>query len=390
MTKAVVLALALAAALVPAGAGAADPFAIPVILSLTGPGAFLGKNTQVALNVVADGVNKTGGIGGRTIEFAVQDDQSNPQVSVQLLNGILDRHPSLVMGSTLVASCSAMAALLKNGPVEFCFSGGMHPDKGSYVFSYGADTTTYARVAQRYFRERGWKRIAILTTTDASGKDGERVTDAALALPENKDVVVVDREYFAVTDVSVTAQIEKIKASGAQAVVVWGTGTPLGTVFNGMKNAGLDIPVAMSASNLIFAEMKQFAPIMPRQLYAAGPPCTALDALPRGKIRTAVTDFIDAFKAAGIHADAAESVGYDPAQIVVAAYKKLGLSATPAQIRDYIAGLHDWTASVGEYDFRDGSQKGSVESSTMVVRVDPSGDNFIGVSKLGGDPLTER
>ncbi len=35
-------------------------------------------------------------------------------------------------------------------------------------------------------REKGYKKIAIISTTDASGQDGEKSVDAALALPANK------------------------------------------------------------------------------------------------------------------------------------------------------------------------------------------------------------
>jgi branched-chain amino acid transport system substrate-binding protein len=383
--RAVLLCLTLA--LVPLNAGAAEPFEINAIVSMTGGGAFLGKNTALALGVIEASVNRSGGIGGRPIKFIIQDDASNPQTSVQLLNAMLAKNPAVVLGSNLVASCNAMAALTKSGPVVYCFSGGMHPEKGSYMFAYGGDTAVYSKVALRYLHDRGWTHVAILSTTDASGKDGEHVTDLALADPEFKDMVVVDREYFAPNDVSVSAQITKIKASGAQALILWGTGAPIGTAFNAMKQGGLDVPTAISSSNVIYAQMKQFAPFLPRQLYSASAPCVAGPELPRGALKDAVNAYVDAFKPVGVRPDISQSVAYDPALIVLSAFKKLGLNANATQIRDYIAGLHDWVGAVGQYDFRDGSQKGTGESSALVVRWDADGDRFVGVSKLGGTPL---
>ena len=70
-------------------ASAADPYEINVIIPLTGLGAFLGTNEATALSLVEKNVNAAGGVRGRQIHFAVQDDQSNPQVAVQLLNGII-------------------------------------------------------------------------------------------------------------------------------------------------------------------------------------------------------------------------------------------------------------------------------------------------------------
>jgi hypothetical protein len=54
-----VLALVGAGAVRPAGA--ADPFEIPVVLPLTGGGAFLGKSQNLSLQLIEQMVNKSGG-----------------------------------------------------------------------------------------------------------------------------------------------------------------------------------------------------------------------------------------------------------------------------------------------------------------------------------------
>src|SRR5579871_3792023 len=82
-------ALLLVAAPGPQPAAAADPFQIPVIMPLTGGGAFLGTSENQSLQIIEKMVNAAGGIKGRPIHFAVQDDQSNPQVAVQLTNGAI-------------------------------------------------------------------------------------------------------------------------------------------------------------------------------------------------------------------------------------------------------------------------------------------------------------
>ena len=89
-----------------------------------------------------------------------------------------------------------------------------------------------------------------ITSTDASGQDADRALDAALSLPENKSTFqVVAREHFNPTDISVSAQIAHIKASNAQVLIAWTTGTPVGTVFRGVTEGGLDIPVVTTNGN---------------------------------------------------------------------------------------------------------------------------------------------
>jgi branched-chain amino acid transport system substrate-binding protein len=363
---------------------AADPYEINVITPLTGIGAFIGKNEAAALGLVEKNVNAGGGVHGRPIHFVVQDDQSNPQIAVQLLNGLIAKNVPIVLGSTLAAMCSAMLPLIENGPVDYCFSSAVHPPKGSYMYSGNLSTTDLIAILMRYYRERGWKKIGLIDTTDASGQDGDRGVDAALAAPENKTVTLVDREHFNPGDLSVTAQIARIKASGAQALIVYAAGTPLGTVLHGLTDAGIDMPVGTTSANLSYAAMKQFADILPKELYFVAPPGVAYDAIPNGPLKDEVHTFVDSAKSAGLHADIGLIAAWDPAIITVAALNKLGFSATGAQMKDYIDHLHGFPGVYGIYDFRDGSQRGLAPSNGIVVRWDPARDYWVAVSKFGG------
>ena len=108
-------------------AHAAEPYDIHVILPLTGSGAFLGKGHRDSLDILAEIVNKSGGIKGRPLHFVYHDDQSSPQVAVQLANEVLADKPAVILGSSLVAMCAAIAPLMKNGPVDYCLSPAYHP-----------------------------------------------------------------------------------------------------------------------------------------------------------------------------------------------------------------------------------------------------------------------
>ena len=174
-------------------AHAADPYKINVILPLTGGAAFLGKGEQQALQLLQATVNKEGGINGQPLEFVFHDDQTNPQTTVQIANGILAEKPAVMLGSSIVAMCNAMAPLLKEGPFDYCLSPGVYPVPGSYQYSTSADTHALIEALVRYFRSTGRTKIGFMTSTDASGQDAERGFDEVLKLPENSSVQVVER-----------------------------------------------------------------------------------------------------------------------------------------------------------------------------------------------------
>src|SRR4029079_3274095 len=84
-----------AAGVLSTSAFGADPFNIDVVLPLTGAAAFLGKAEQISLQQAEKSLAKTEGIGGRPVKFVFHDDQSNPQIAVQLANQIVAAKPAV-------------------------------------------------------------------------------------------------------------------------------------------------------------------------------------------------------------------------------------------------------------------------------------------------------
>src|ERR1700722_19450593 len=99
--------LAFCIALIVGSAGiarAADPVEINLILPLTGVGAFVGAEQQLAAKAAQSAINATGGINGRPVSLVISDDQSNPQVAVQLIQGMRAKHVPLILGPSWAAS----------------------------------------------------------------------------------------------------------------------------------------------------------------------------------------------------------------------------------------------------------------------------------------------
>ncbi|HEX3549576.1 MAG TPA: ABC transporter substrate-binding protein [Candidatus Elarobacter sp.] len=365
---------------------AGEPYEINAVLSLTGSAAFLGQEEKQALEAVEKVTNAHGGIRGRPVRFTVQDDQSNPQIAVQLTRGVMDKHVPVILGSSLVAICNAMMAVVKDaGPMQYCFSPGIHPDRSTYTFSSSVSTKDLALIMVRYFHKRGWNRIAVMTSTDATGQDAEHNFDAAFAAPENKGTQLVAREHFNPSDVTVAAQLQRVKAANPQVLVAWTTGTPFGTVLRDIAGSGLDIPIGAGNWNIIYAQMKQYTKFLPKELYFAGVQYFRDPKDIRGPLRAPIEEFDKAV--APSKPDLGQGLGYDPAMIVVDALRHVGTNATAAQLRDYVDGLHGYIGTHGVYDFRAGDHRGLGVGNAVMVRYDAAKELFVAVSKPGGDPL---
>jgi len=371
-------------------AHAADIYDIHVVLPITGGGSFVGKGQQDSLQALEATVNKSGGIQSRPLHFVFHDDQTSPQIAVQLATGLIAQKPAVILGSSLVAMCNAMAPLMKSGPVMYCLSPALHPAAGGYAFSASSSSFDQIAALIRYYRLKGWTKIAALSGTDATGQDADRAIEQILAMPENAGVKMVEHQHFNPSDISVAAQMERIKASGAKAVIAWSTGAPVATVFKGAIQAALDLPIAPSSGNQTFAQMAQYADFLPKQfivpsaLFPEHEGVLQLD--PR--IEKAQHEMYAILAERGLKADNMVATSWDAGLIVVEALRKLGPDATAEQLRQYIAGLTDFAGVDGIYDFKAYPERGLGPLSSAIVRYDAEGKRWVWLSKPGGEPLS--
>ena len=381
----VAIAVCGAAAQLPAQA--ADPIEVPVILSLTGIYAFIGKGSQAGLQGVENVTNAGGGINGRPLHFVYQDDGSNAQTSLQLANALVAKNVPVFIGPSNTANCSAVAPIVANGPVMYCVSPGIHPVAGSWAFSANVSSEVTMFVGLRYLRQRGLKRIAILAATDASGQDQERGIDAGMTIPANRDFTIVAREHFAPSDVSVSAQLTRIKAAQPQVLLLLCVGAPFGTGLHALADSGLDVPVFTSNGNSTYAGMKQFGALLPRVLLFPDQPPLAVEAVSDRGVRDQVLLYAKTVGALGVKPDGIPATTWDPGFLIVGALRKYGPAATGTQIKSYLAALHGYAGAMGRYDFREIPQRGLNEESVIIARWDGQRDWWVPVSHPGGAPL---
>lgn len=369
----------------------AEPYTLSAILSLTGSAAFLGQDQAAGYRLVEQIVNAAGGIEGTPVHFAIADDQSSPQVAAQLASDLRARRVPVILGATLVASCRVIEAQVEDGgPFDYCLSNGLQPKAGSYVFSINFSTADSIVAMIRYFRGRGWNRIATIVSTDATGQDAETNIEAALKTPYGDGLELVAQEHFNAADISVAAQMARIKAANPQVVIAWATGSPLGTLLRGLRDAGIAAPVGTSAGNMVYSEMKQFDAILPADLYFSAPAPLATGARLDRRVGANVAAFKAALAAAGIAPQLGHVFAWDSAFNTIAALKKLGVGATAAQIHDFLSRQRALAGAAGTYDFVDIPQRGLGLTSVYVARWDKARAAWTAASAAGGAPISPR
>lgn len=390
LTTVAAAALAASLMLMAPVARAADAYEVHVILPLTGGGAFIGNGIKTVYEGVESVVNKGGPtIGGRTLKFVFEDDQTSPQRDVQIANGVFATKPAVVLGSAIVGLCNSMAPLAANGPVLYCLSPSFQAAPGGYTFSAGPSTEDQVAALIRYMRMKGWTKLGVLNSIDTTGQNADKAIQRALALDENKPMQLVEHQHFNPTDVTVTAQMERIKGKGAQALIAWTTGAQVATVFKAMIQADLDIPIGTSSGNQTFTQMEQYVSFLPKQLLIGSGLFPEHEGLLQldPRVEKEQRDMHAAMKERNVNPDISVTVAWDTGLLIAEALKKLGPSATATQVRDYIRSLTDFAGVDGIYNFKAHPDRGLGPESATVVNYDAAGKRWKWLSKPGGAPL---
>jgi branched-chain amino acid transport system substrate-binding protein len=141
-----------------------------------------------------------------------------------------------------------------------------------------------------------------------------------------------------------------------------------------------------------FAQMKQFASFLPKQLYLMNPEWAAagdsrfqLDS----RVQAKQKELYALYREAGIDVDAPAVVAWDPASILVDGLRDLPTNANAGQLRRWIAHLTNYAGVQGVYNFQTRPQRGLDVSDVLVARWDAKNNGWQVVSKPGGAPLAK-
>ena len=185
-----------------------------------------------------------------------------------------------------------------------------------------SDVHAVAKVMD-YLRAQRLQKIAIISVSNAFGDSGkEQLNLQARAA----GITLVAQESFGDTDTDMTAQLMRIRGSGAQAVVCWGTNPGPAIVAKNMRTLGMRLPLIMShgIANQKFIELA--GPAANGVIFPAGKLIVA-NSIPNGDIqKKALLDPMRAgFKATyNKEADTFGGHAYDALQLVCNALKKVG------------------------------------------------------------------
>jgi branched-chain amino acid transport system substrate-binding protein len=259
--RAPALAAAMAVGLGTTGMALADSSTvlIPCVCEMSGAGAVSGTNYSKGAHLAVDQINAAGGILGRKIVMNNMDTQTNPMVSRGLVQKAIDAGAYAIVGTVYSGSTIVNMLVAEQAGVPQ-FTGSEAPnitEKGNpYIFrtSSGAELGI-PELAGYIHNKMKVQRIAVEWVNNPFGKGGYDVFMKQAKKYGIKVVADVPSEEGAV---DFSADVAKIKNSGAQAVFVYMNEAPDARFLKEARRQGLSIPI-VAQSNLTDPKVIQLA-----------------------------------------------------------------------------------------------------------------------------------
>lgn len=342
-----------------------SPYKIGVLVSQTGAASQLGVGELRGAQLAADRLNAAGGVNGHNVQIVALDDQTQPAQDVQQARQLISQQVTAIVGPSVVAGCNAVAPLVASrGPVNYCLSPGISPSGN--VWSASVKTDDLAERLLSYWKGKGITKIGLVSTTDASGKDGARAVNAAA---KKVGVEVVSSADYDPTAVSATSPLQQVMSGNPQALVVWSTGTPAGVALKGIKQLGINLPVGTTDGNLSNTFLQRIADYTPQQLLIPATRDFWWQTLPKSDPSYALEqDYHQKYQQKYNEApDFGPGVAYDAVLLVGQALKTAG-SSDSAKVVSALEKIDGFAGVVGTYHMSVSDHRGLGLADVAIVQ----------------------
>lgn len=346
-------------------ASGGSPYKIGVLVSQTGAASQLGVGELRGAQLAADHLNAAGGVDGHKVQIVALDDQTQPAQDVQQARQLVSQQVAAIVGPSVVAGCNAVSPLVASrGPVDYCLSPGISPSGN--VWSASVKTDDLAERLLSYWKDKGITKIGLISTTDASGKDGARAVNAAA---KKAGVDVVSSADYDPTAVSATSQLQQVMSGNPQALVVWSTGTPAGVALKGIQQLGINLPVGTTDGNLSNTFLQRIADYTPQQLLIPATRDFWWQTLPKNDPGYALEqDYHQKYQQKYNETpDFGPGVGYDAVLLVGQALKKAG-SSDATKVASALEQVDGFTGVVGTYHMSANDHRGLGLADVSIVQ----------------------
>ena len=237
--------------------GAKGDFVVGTVQPLSGTYQAAGVDIVHGLEAEAAILNQHGGILGHHVTVVSADDGSSEQRGISATKSLILSHklsmfePGVIFGSSELPLVSNLLSVNLCAAAA-CGDGAKYPKD----FTMNPPAANQVPSVLAYAKAHGLTKVGILATTDPAGQGFTQVVNATA---KAAGLTVTKAEGFDPAATDVSAQLQALKGSGAQALLTWAAGTSIGPVMKGMQSLGWSAPV-LGTPTIFTAPVDSFVP----------------------------------------------------------------------------------------------------------------------------------
>jgi branched-chain amino acid transport system substrate-binding protein len=201
---------------------AKDTIKIGAILAVTGPASFLGAPEAKTLEMMVEDINKKGGIKGSKVELIIKDSGASPEKALSFAKQLIEEDKVLAIigpstsGETMKIKSiaeEAKAILISCAAAEVIVN-----PVAKYVFKTPQmDKHAVIKIFEQ-MKAMKLSKAGVLSSNTGFGKAGKEQIEK---LAPEYGIQIVANEVYDKAATDLTAEVTKVKASGAEAIINW-------------------------------------------------------------------------------------------------------------------------------------------------------------------------
>lgn len=350
---------------------AEPPIKIGAILSVTGPGTFLGDPESKTLKLYVDKINEAGGVLNRKLELVEYDDGSDASKANSFAKRLIydDKVEAMIIGTT--GSTMAAIPLATKAQVPLMSLGGAiaitEPVK-KWVFKTPQTDRMAAEKVFEDMKSRGLTKIALLSEASGFGQSGKKESEA---IAGKYGISIIENEVYNPKDTDMSPQLTKIRSDPrVQAVFVFGFGQGPVIVTRNYRQLGIKLPLYQS-HGVASDEYIKLAGAAANGVRLPSPALLVADQLPANDPQKPVINaYAQAYKARyKENVSTFGSYAYDGLMILVDALKRAG-STDKSKLRDAIEATHGYVGTTGVFNISPKDHTGLDLSAFKLLEID--------------------
>lgn len=349
---------------------AKEPYKIGVVLDISGKSSSLGVPERDTVKMLADEINKNGGINGHPVDMIIMDTKSNETEAALAVKKLIQQNVLAIIGASTSGSTMAMVDFAQKAEMPLISTAAsikiVEPiAERKWIFKTAQSDSLVTSKIIDYLKEKGLTKVAFISVNNAYGDSG-RVEFEKLAAQSG--ITIVAQEKFEQDDTIMTAQLTNIKNKQPQAVIAWAIPPAASSFTVNYRQMGLNMPLIHShgIGNQKFIELAGDA--ANGVIFPIGK-LPVVDSLADSDVQKQVLAKYTADYKAVYNSPPNPFGGYawDAVELVVEAIKKAG--PDKAKIREELEKTQNFVGVTGVFNMTAQDHNGLAKSDLVMVEI---------------------